>query len=437
VKNLEVRLRTRAGNILHCLLSGESVYIDNQPHLLVMVRNITHERQMSEQLRLSEEKFSKAFKSLPDPITISRLSDGVLVDVNDSCLAVSGYTREELLGRNVFDLGVWADLAQRETIVRKLAAHGSVRNEEADFVKKNGEISHCLISIEIINIYSIPHMLVLTRDITLQKQAQSDLHASEARFRQLVENMREGLGIIDTQDRITYVNDRICEMLKMPRKMIEGHLVTDFVDEDNLKVMQQRLADRARGLYEPYELTWTAEDGTKVITWLTPSPIFDMNGKLEGSFGIVSDITRRREAEEALRLSEQRFRYAFRYAPIGIAQVNREGIIVQCNPMCHEVLGYREDELVGSSIAEITHPDDIALSMSRFQQLMSGECNHYQIEKRYRHKAGGFVRARLSATALLGRDGKALYGIYHVEIIGKEEKDGGKAAGAGRRHKRA
>ncbi|WP_421656679.1 two-component system sensor histidine kinase NtrB [Leptothermofonsia sp. ETS-13] len=134
------------------------------------------ERQQAEAaLRMSEEKFSKAFRSSPDAITISTLDNGCYVEMNDSCLRMLGYHREEMLGHSALELGIWAKPEDRDTVVRSLQEKGSVSKIELQFRKKSGEIFPALFSAEIIHLENEPCLLSVATDITALKQAEKAL----------------------------------------------------------------------------------------------------------------------------------------------------------------------------------------------------------------------------------------------------------------------
>jgi PAS domain S-box-containing protein len=135
-------------------------------------RDITGRKQAEEALRLSEEKFSKAFHSSPDAILITRVSDGRLVEVNDGFCRITGYTYEEALSSSSISLGLWANPGDRDRLIADLQEHHSLRDREHDFRTKSGGIIHGLYSGEIISLGNEAHVLSVVRDITERRQAE-------------------------------------------------------------------------------------------------------------------------------------------------------------------------------------------------------------------------------------------------------------------------
>jgi diguanylate cyclase (GGDEF)-like protein/PAS domain S-box-containing protein len=138
-------------------------------------RDIQIRRQVEEALRVSEEKFSKAFHADPDAVLITRAHDGRLQEVNDGFSNLSEYTREEALSSTTVSLAIWANPRDRDSCVTALRKEGSIHNVEYDFRTKSGKILHCLYSGEIINLAGEAHILSIVRDVTSQKQAEEIL----------------------------------------------------------------------------------------------------------------------------------------------------------------------------------------------------------------------------------------------------------------------
>ena len=131
-------------------------------------------RSADEALRVSEEKFKKAFFTSPDLVSISRLNDGMFVSVNKGFTEITGYKEEDIIGKTSLEINIWKDLEDRRMIVEELQATGEVRDYEARFITKKGEI-YGLMSASIIELDGVPHILNITRDITERKRAEQAL----------------------------------------------------------------------------------------------------------------------------------------------------------------------------------------------------------------------------------------------------------------------
>lgn len=149
------------------------IYGGEKATLGYFMDNTEHER-AKEALRLSEDKFQKAFRSSPEWMVITSLEDGFYVDVNKTFLGRTGYKREEVIGSSAEELKIWADLEQRARMIEKLRKHGKVSNFEAKFRMKDGTIRSVLWSAEVIDYGEEKCLLAVTRDITHRKQMEKE-----------------------------------------------------------------------------------------------------------------------------------------------------------------------------------------------------------------------------------------------------------------------
>ncbi len=143
--------------------------------LSIFFTEITERKRAEEARRESEEKFSKIFYASPVAISITRVSDGRFVDVNDSYLKRLGYGREEIVGHTALEAGLWADPAERAKMMQAISAQGSLRDFEARFRTKAGEAGVALLSRETIELGGEKHFIGTTLDITARKRAEDEV----------------------------------------------------------------------------------------------------------------------------------------------------------------------------------------------------------------------------------------------------------------------
>lgn len=156
-------------------------------------RDISERKAAEEGLRLSEEKFAKAFQTTPDSVSINRLVDGLYLEVNEGFTRLMGYSAAEVAGKTSLELNVWDDTQDRMRMVKELRAHGEVSNLEARFRRKNGEFGFGLMSARLIDVVGERCILSITRDITDRKKAELALQESEEKFRSIVESSPFGM----------------------------------------------------------------------------------------------------------------------------------------------------------------------------------------------------------------------------------------------------
>jgi two-component system cell cycle sensor histidine kinase/response regulator CckA len=145
--------------------------------LCLAVRDVTDRKLAEEKLRVSEEKFSKAFHHGPDVVTITSMGDGRVIEVNDNFLQFTGFTREEVIGRTTLELGLWANPKDRQHVVALLSRSGAVRDLEIRMAVKSGQLRTVQVSAHTIELSGQPCMIAIIRDVT-------DRRALEVQLRQ-------------------------------------------------------------------------------------------------------------------------------------------------------------------------------------------------------------------------------------------------------------
>lgn len=191
-----------------------------------------------------------------------------------------------------------------------------------------------------------------------------------------------------------------------------------LIHPDDQSIVANRVERLLAGEQDVSEFRIITKSGE--VRWLRDygQPILDERRKhVRRIVGAAQDITLRKQREEALRASEERFRLVFERSPLGIATGGPDGRILTANEAFCQMVGYTEDELRGMSIDALTHPDDLPLDKAAKEAVQQRRQTHYTIEKRYVHKDGHAVWAHVSATAVFNAQGEFGYGLVVVEDI--------------------
>lgn len=350
-------------------------------------RDITERVKVEEALRQSEHRFRTITES--SLVGIFVLQDGVLRYVNPAMARMFGYEPEEMLnGLNVLEL-VHPD--HRDFIQQKIAERlAGVPSERYTVLarRRDGQVLYCELTGNLIMYEGRPAILVIVVDVTQRWQAEAALRASEEKFRLLVERMNDGLGIADAHLNIVYVNPRFCDMLGYAAEELLGRPVTTLVDDDNRRILLEQFEQRQRGVETPYQLVWTRKDGSKVPTLVSPRPIFDEQGRFQGSFAIMTDTSIYHMAEAALQRREQYFRQLTENVSDVIGLLDAAGKFTYLNPTVERLLGFTPAELQGRAIFSLVHPHDQAVLRARFQQLLQEAAEDFTAVVQIRHKQG-------------------------------------------------
>jgi len=167
--------RKASGEVFPLEASISQVGLNGQKFYTVILRDITERKKAVDELRHSEQRFSKAFRANPQPMSLTTMSDGRYIDVNDSFLGMSNYARAEVVGRTSLELGIWETPQHRSDFIKRLQDEGSVVNVETTFRTKNGSLRFLLSSAERLEIAGEECLLVASSDITERKAAEEAL----------------------------------------------------------------------------------------------------------------------------------------------------------------------------------------------------------------------------------------------------------------------
>jgi PAS domain S-box-containing protein len=174
ITNEELVWHTRTGQKINMIMSGEITDIGEKKCIVASITDITYLKKMEQDLRKSEERFSKAFHSSPGILSISKASDGTFMEINDRFTHVFGFSRRETIGHKSLEMKLWVNPDDRKSMIHKLMENGHVRNEQYQHRTKSGEIRTLLFSAESIEFDGEPCVLAMTNDITEYKRMEAE-----------------------------------------------------------------------------------------------------------------------------------------------------------------------------------------------------------------------------------------------------------------------
>ena len=267
---------------------------------------MTHNKTLKVEYDLAvaiEDRFLAYYKSIPVPAySWQRQGDDfVLVDYNDSAEVITKGGIKNIIGIKFSELYRDNPIFQQD-INRCFKTKKVVRWKGSYNMKSANEHKYFDVSY----IYVPPDLIVVhTEDISERKKAEKKLSVSEERFRMLVENMNEGLNICDNSGTITYVNHKFLEMLGYKKKEVIGRSVIAYIEEGERQKYREKIEERKKGGRTPYEITYIRKNGEKMYALVSPEPLFDKKGKFIGSYGVITDLTKRRLMEKKLRRSQK------------------------------------------------------------------------------------------------------------------------------------
>lgn len=257
------------------------------------------------------------------------------------------------------------------------------------------------------------------------REAQQLLEESRSRYAELYDLAPLGYVTLDGEGRIQEINLTGAAMLAIKRSRLIGLPFIRYVANEDKPVFREHLERcEAENESRVTEMHLNRKGGSPLYVELHSVPIQDAAGKTKGCLTAMIDIAERKRLEQASHESETLFRAIFAGAGIGMALVDAEGHMRQTNPALQSMLSYTDEELGAMTIAEFTHPDDLATDLAQWAELVAGNREGYQVEKRYLRKDGRLVWGRLTVSLIRDAQGNPRYGIRLVEdITGKKQAE--------------
>jgi PAS domain S-box-containing protein len=293
----------------------------------VVLQDITERKQGEEALKKSEEKFSKAFRQSPMALTLSSTKSHHYIDVNETFERLTGWRRDEVIGRTALDIGLWTP-ADGVDLAKQLLAEGSVHNVEARYRMRDGSVRIGLSTAEVIELNGEPCMLAVTADITERKQAEEAMRRSEENYRMFVSQSSEGIFRQDTdapipvnlpEDELIHhilhdsylaeCNNALAAMYGLASgEELRGKRLTEMLvadDPRNIELAQEFIRSGFRVLdRESHEVD--IHGNPKVFLNSMIGTV--ENGMLVRTWGIQRDITEKVKSEESRKKAEEALR---------------------------------------------------------------------------------------------------------------------------------
>jgi len=375
-------------------------------------RDITeHKKAAEEQARLTT-----ILEATPDLVGITNLN-GKMLHLNRAGRRVMGIGENEPLTEagNVYDYHPeWVRIRFSE-ILPTIITEGVWSGELAIRSRDGREVPVS----QVILAHSGPDGMVkffstIARDISAQKQAEAALRESEEKYRDLVENITDIIYVVDATGTLTYISPVVKILGDYTPEEVVGHSFPEFIHPEDLPILMESFRQTLTGNLHPSEFRVLRKSGGSLWVRSASRPIL-RDGEVIGLRGVLTDITERKQTEEALRESEQRYRNLFENANDAIATLTLDSVITSFNRGAERMLGWSRDEVIGQHARKTATPASVALADERTRRFLAGDKpSSSTFEAELLHKDGHIIPVEARTRAIRDRNGKPIgfQGIY-------------------------
>jgi two-component system, NtrC family, sensor kinase len=339
----------------------------------VFARDITERKQAEERLNQAEQEKDALLEEAPVAIIHTDL-DGRITYVNKRFELESGYSREEIIGKLALQLG-WFSLDTTQYFAQRMAARlrgRPAKHWETEFKCKDGRSIWIELEGKIVEKLGAPvGFQIIASNITERQEMEESLRQSEERYRTILEQMEDAYFEVDLGGHITFVNNSVCRDLGYSKEELIGMSYKNFTVEEDVESVFQVFNEVYQTGVPNKGSPWRTirKDGVQGFAETSISLLRNHKGEVIGFRGVGRDITGRKQAEEALRRSEERYRTMLEEMEEGYYEVDLEGNFTFVNDAMTRILGYSRHELIGRNYKSYTPEEAVEPIFQAFNRV--------------------------------------------------------------------
>jgi two-component system cell cycle sensor histidine kinase/response regulator CckA len=393
--------------------------------LAIFAHEITARKQAETELLESEERYRVAIEHSNDGVTLLREDQHIYV--NRRFLEILGYdSSEEIIGKT-HSVVVHPDdlLMVMEYNRRRQRGEPAPSQYEFRAVRKDGKVIYVEISGAKTTYRGEPVTLAYLRDITERKEAEKDLKESEERYRLISENMMDVICLHDPDSRYVYVSPSSKTVLGYAPAEVLGKSPYDFFEPEERERVLAPSHHKVTHDKVPDVTVYRTRKKDGSSTWLETKvkPVLTPDGSLRYVLTASRDVTERKQAEEALRLSEEKFRNIFENAVMGIFQTTPDGKYLSANPAGARMYGYDSPEDMVQSVTDMFHqiyvdPGD----RGKLKEILASKGYAERFEAEHYRKDGSKIWTSINARTVSDASGAVLYYETTAEDITERKR---------------
>ncbi len=376
---------------------------DTLSKVLVTISDITERKQAEEALRESEQRFRAIFDHAIDGIVIADAKGKRFYTANRAFCRMLGYTLEEIASLGVRDIHPQEEFPFVMQQFEKQRRREVALAQNVPVRRKDSSVFYADINSAPITLAGKTYVMGIFRNITQRKEAEEALGKSEEKYRLLVENLTDMIVKFDIDGRLLFASPSYCRTFGKSEEQILGKKFMPLIHKDDRAYVEKALAET----YKPPHVVYLEEraktvDGWRWQAWMNTA-MLDEKGDVAGIVGVGRDITQRKQAEEALRRQEERYRTLVETAQEGIGITDPHENLTFVNQAFADLLGYRKDEILGKSLKDFSDLSQYDIFKKETAKRKTGATSKY--EAVLLTKSGKPKPVYVSAAPIAGEDG--------------------------------
>jgi len=378
-KTSELPVQRKDGSVFYAEISSALLKLDAKTYLMGTFRDITDRKQAEAALQESEEKYRNLVERANDGIGIAQNS--ILHYVNPRLAQMIGYAVEELIGAPFSDFFIAEEVPKVvDHYKRRMAGKDVTPIYESALRHKDGSRIEVELNAGVISYKGKPADLVMVRDIAERKKVEKERRESEERFRLAFENANTGVCLVDLEGNLTRVNSKMCEIFGYTKEELERMTVNDIAHPEDIDKSPEFIQKTLQGEIDrgTFQKRYFHKKGHVVTCEVSSSLVRNAEGAPLYFISHVHDITDRKQTEEALRDSEEKYRDLVENINDILYAADKHGIITYIAPTIEPLSGYAPSDIIGRPFFDFVYEEDLSYMRDKFQQDLSGQAEPHE-----------------------------------------------------------
>ncbi|MBE9468535.1 MAG: PAS domain S-box protein [Bacteroidetes bacterium] len=407
--NYEFIIRNKAGENVWIDFSVSYLKYEGKPSSICTSYDITKRKQFEKQILESEEFYNTTLDSLSENIHV--VDENLrIIHINKPFLKYCktfGLTTD-FINRTINDVFPFLQKNIYDEYKEVFETGKQIINETEEYL--NSKIAFTeTIKTPVFKDNKVEYVITTIRDITRRKQIKKALIENEEKYRTIFENASVGLLLIDTQGNILDSNTAMNRLIDSPSisatrsiNMLTFHMIKNAGISE---VLRQTIKEKKSIISE---CVYTSKLGKKVYLNYSFAPIFDIDGNLTKIQAVAQDITMRKQIEQDLKKSEERYRSLIQNSTDSVIILDTEGKILFKNFLCQDIIGYKPEDIKNHSIFDYVYIDDVEIFKRAFKKSINSSEEIVKIDFRAKHKykksvyVESLISNRLNNTSING-----------------------------------